>query len=112
MCRKSSLGASRAVSSISNVAAPSSGKMVGSRLLQEQVSADTNPKLPNLKKENIRHTPFFFLFFCGGMNTVPDTPFSLHYMIIFEPKIRIKSVKINLHGPDFQTDSNQLFPLD
>lgn len=87
--------------------------MVGSRLLQEQVSADANPKLPNLKKENIRHTPFFFFFFFGGgMNTVPDTPFSLHYMIIFEPKIRIKSVKINLHGPDFQTDSNQLFPLD
>lgn len=77
MCRKSFLGASRAISSrgcwcISNVTAPSSGKMRVAGYCQEKVSADTNPKPPNIKKK-IFQTLFFFFF---GLNTVPGSPFS------------------------------------
>lgn len=53
----------------------------------------------------------FFFFFCP-LNAVADSPFSPHHVIIFELRFCIKSEKINLRGPDFHTDSNQLFPVD
>lgn len=51
------------------------------------------------------------LFF-SSLNTVAHSPFSPHDIIILEPKICIKSEKINGHGLDFHTDSKQLFPVD
>lgn len=73
----------------------------GSRRLPGGGLCRHQPRPSKPQTQNIQNTFFF------GLNTVADSPFSPHSIIVFEPMICIKS---DLRGPGFHTVSNQLFP--
>lgn len=74
---------------------------------QEEDSAGTTQSFQTSNKKYSNH---FFLKHFFPLNAVADSPFSQCNNI--EAKTCIKSEKINVHGPDFHADSNQLFAID